>query len=212
MTRSQPDPSDWDLIQRSRRGDPEAYGQLYERYLPRVQASARKGLGRHWGQDAAVVEQLAHEVLASLWDHDRRWLHAYDPTRSCFATFLSLRTRKVIQDHIQQRLTLQTWEKPLADWDGPEPRPRLLAEGLLLEELAASLTRCERAYFEACLFGNEAALKALSPANVRGAGEDIGGGVAFTRVRLCCPGHTEEHGCPPYGAADRERGAYWYFT
>ncbi len=54
--------------------------------------------------------------------------------------------------------------------------------------------------------------QALSSANVRGAMEDIGGGVFFTRVRFCCPGHTEEHGCPPYGAADRERGAYWYFT
>lgn len=50
----------------------------------------------------------------------------------------------------------------------------------------------------------------LSPVNIRLALEDIGGGLAIDKITLCCPGHTEETGCPQYQAADRDSMAYWY--
>lgn len=50
----------------------------------------------------------------------------------------------------------------------------------------------------------------LSPRNIRLALEDIGGGLAIDKITLCCPGHSEETGCPRYRAVDGESMAYWY--
>lgn len=50
----------------------------------------------------------------------------------------------------------------------------------------------------------------LSPRNIRLALEDIGGGLSIHKITLCCPGHSEETGCPSYRTADLESMAYWY--
>lgn len=33
---------------------------------------------------------------------------------------------------------------------------------------------------------------------------------AIDRLTLCCPGYSDESGCPGYSAEDREKAAYWY--
>ena len=77
--------------------------------------------------------------------------------------------------------------------DHPEMRVEIIHV-----EQAAHLQACSRC-------GQE-----LSAVNIRLALEDIGGGLALDKITLCCPGHEEAKGCPPYRDADRERMAYWY--
>jgi hypothetical protein len=50
----------------------------------------------------------------------------------------------------------------------------------------------------------------LSAVNIRLALEDIGGGLAIDKITLCCPGHTEDAGCPRYRDEDGKSMAYWY--
>jgi len=50
----------------------------------------------------------------------------------------------------------------------------------------------------------------LSEENIRLAMEDLGGDVAEDKITFCCPGYTDDKGCPGYGRDDRSEMAYWY--
>lgn len=56
----------------------------------------------------------------------------------------------------------------------------------------------------------------LSTANIIGALQEIGeDGMYFycaRKVTFCCPGYTDEHGCPGYSTGDTSTAAYWYTT
>ncbi len=145
-------PADVELIQGCLDGEEAAWRQLYERYIPHVQARTRKALGP-WGRNAPLVEDIAHEVLVSLWVDDCQRLRLYDARRSRLATFLGVQTGRVIRDRVRQLVLQQAVEEPLGDRNPVEPNPIVWAEGVLLEEIAARLTPRERAFFETCLLG-----------------------------------------------------------
>ncbi len=50
----------------------------------------------------------------------------------------------------------------------------------------------------------------LTDTNIALALDDMGETDVEDTMTFFCPGYTDEHGCPGYGAEDRETMAYWY--
>lgn len=71
--------ADLQLVRRMRGGDPDALGQLYDRYSGTVLGLARSVL-----RDDRLAEEATHDVFLNLWQNP----DAYDPARGPFAGWL----------------------------------------------------------------------------------------------------------------------------
>lgn len=106
------DRADWvDHVRRIRDAqDQEAFRELFEYFAPRVKGFVMRG-----GTDAALAEECAQDVMATLW----RKAHLFDPSRASVATwiFTIARNRKIDLIRKQRRPEPEdlTW--------GPEAEP-----------------------------------------------------------------------------------------
>ena len=90
--------------------DKSAFAQLFRHFAPRVKAFLMKS-----GTDAALAEECAQDVMATLWQK----AHLFDASRASVATwvFTSARNRRIDVARRTRRP-----EPELLDW-GPESEP-----------------------------------------------------------------------------------------
>lgn len=78
------------LIQKAQKGDQEAFGALYDHYLPRIYRFVLLKVGRR--EDA---EDLTHHVFLSAWEH----LHRYEHRGFPFSSWLYRIASNAVIDH-----------------------------------------------------------------------------------------------------------------
>lgn len=107
--------------------DEVAFAALFEHFAPRV-----KGFLMRSGADAALAEECAQDVMATVWTK----AHLFDPTRASVATwvFTIARNRRIDTIRRQRRP-----EPEDLGW-GPEPEPDQ-AEAMALQQDSARLAR-----------------------------------------------------------------------
>ena len=141
------DKADWaGLLVRVRDGqDRVAFSALFRHFAPRVKAFLMKS-----GASAALAEECAQEVMATLWQK----AHLFDPARASVATWVFTIARNKRIDALRKARRAEPEE---LDW-GPEPEPDQ-AEAMEAQEetdrLGRALARLpeqqrkliERAYF-----------------------------------------------------------------
>ena len=124
----------------------EAFGRLFSHFAPKIKAFLMKS-----GTDAAMAEECAQEVMATVW----RKAHLFDPTRASAATWIFTIARNKRIDAIRK---LRRPEPENLDW-GPEHEPDqeemvgLQQETAKLGQALAKLPEkqrilVERAYFK----------------------------------------------------------------
>jgi len=91
-------PSETELFQRSRNGDPEAFRRIVEGHQPFAYAVAFRFLGNE-----ADSEDAVQESFINVWKH----LAAYDPKKK-FTTWLYRIVANECLDHIKSRKRLRT--------------------------------------------------------------------------------------------------------
>ena len=96
---------EFELIQRHKSVD--AFGRLFTHFAPKVKAFLMKS-----GTDAAMAEECAQEVMATVWHK----AHLFDPTRASAATWIFTIARNKRIDAIRK---LKRPEPENLDW-GPE--------------------------------------------------------------------------------------------
>ena len=146
-TQSSPAPlwvKELELIQQD--NSVEAFGRLFSHFAPKIKAFLMKS-----GTDAAMAEECAQEVMATVW----RKSHLFDPTRASAATWIFTIARNKKIDAIRK---LRRPEPENLDW-GPEHEPNqeevvgLQQETAKLGQALAKLPEkqrilVERAYFK----------------------------------------------------------------
>lgn len=128
-------------------GDVQAFARLFDHFAPRVKAFLMKS-----GADAAMAEECAQDVMATLWQK----AHLFDPTRASVATwvFTIARNRRVDMLRKQRRP-----EPEDLAW-GPEHEPdqedvlSLQQESARLGEAIAALPQKQRELIERAYFGD----------------------------------------------------------
>lgn len=165
-------PSDADLIFAVARSDRDAFVALFERYAGRVKAFAMRG-----GANAADADEIAQDVLVSVWRH----AGDFDPARASAATWIFAIARNRRIDLFRRALR-----------QAPDPREPMLqaepeADGfqvldtaereLRLRESLASLPREQRQVLVASFY------EGLSHAEIA-AREGLPLGTVKSRIRL----------------------------
>jgi RNA polymerase sigma-70 factor (ECF subfamily) len=89
-----PLPSDEDLLARARKGDAEAFGDLYERYLGPIYRYLYYRVG-----DVHEAEDLTETVFLKVWQS----LASYRRGRSSFRTWLFAVAHNLLVDHYRTR-------------------------------------------------------------------------------------------------------------
>ena len=127
--------------------DQAAFAELFRHFAPRV-----KGFLMRSGTDAALAEECAQDVMATLWQK----AHLFDPTRATVSTwvFTIARNRKIDALRRQRRPEPEelTW--------GPEAEPAqedalaLRQDSAALAEALAGLPDKQRELIERAYFGD----------------------------------------------------------
>src|SRR5438309_1801978 len=82
-------PGQHKLVGQMRAHDPAAWHQFWDHYWARVLQTVEILLGAR-GTNQVLVEELASNVMVSLYTKNCRRLGAYDPARGSLATFLKV--------------------------------------------------------------------------------------------------------------------------
>lgn len=127
--------------------DQKAFVDLFQHFAPRVKAFLMRG-----GTDAALADETAQEVMATVWQK----AHLFDPARASAATwiFTIARNRKIDAIRKQKRPEPEdlTW--------GPEAEPdqddviSLQQESAKLADAIKSLPEKQRVLIEQAYFGD----------------------------------------------------------
>lgn len=126
--------------------DQAAFAELFRHFAPRVKAFLIKS-----GTEAATAEELAQEVMATLW----RKAHLFDPAKASVATWIFTIARNRRIDVLRRERRPEPEELP---W-GPEPEPdqadalALSQESEKLGRAIAALPEKQRALIRAAYFG-----------------------------------------------------------
>lgn len=106
------DGTDWAalLVQVRDRQDRAAFAQLFRHFAPRV-----KGFLMKSGAGAAVAEECAQDVMATLWQK----AHLFDPARASVSTWVYTIARNKRIDALRKNRRAEPED---LDW-GPEPEP-----------------------------------------------------------------------------------------
>jgi RNA polymerase sigma-70 factor (ECF subfamily) len=133
------EPSDGQLVQRAQLGDRAAFGQLYDRFAPRLEAVAERLLKKR--RDSG---DLVHDVFLEAWQHIRE----YDAEKATFRTWLLMRLRSRAWDSLARADARTT---------------RLLHEGEQLESVSAPQQEhaLERSVVRAALEGLEEGVRGV---------------------------------------------------
>lgn len=143
------DGTDWAglLIQVRDRQDRAAFAQLFRHFAPRVKAFLMKS-----GAGAALAEECAQDVMATLWQK----AHLFDPSRASVSTWVYTIARNKRIDALRKDRRAEPEE---LDW-GPEPEPDQ-AEAMEAQEeterlgrALASLPEKQRALIERAYYGD----------------------------------------------------------
>lgn len=105
--------------------DEAAFGELFRHFAPRVKAFLMKS-----GADAALAEECAQDVMATLWQK----AHLFDPARASVATWIFTIARNRRIDALRRQRRPEPEDLP---W-GPEPEPDQ-ADVLALQQESARL-------------------------------------------------------------------------
>jgi DNA-directed RNA polymerase specialized sigma24 family protein len=160
--------SDWDLLERCRKGEQQAWRELVDGHQRGLRLSIRSQ-GADEAKDIQTVEDIEQEVWLALIDKDYKRLGLYDPGRGCFDTFLKSVARQVIQLRRRRKYHRHKRESALGDHEPPDPTPN---EGLVRAEFAefqADLTKQEGRCLREGLLGiaSQDATSRFSRANSR---------------------------------------------
>lgn len=127
--------------------DQKAFVELFQHFAPRVKAFLMRG-----GTDAALADETAQEVMATVWQK----AHLFDPARASAATwiFTIARNRKIDAIRKQRRPEPEdlTW--------GPEAEPdqddviSLQQESAKLADAIKTLPEKQRVLIEQAYFGD----------------------------------------------------------
>ncbi|MBC7163405.1 MAG: sigma-70 family RNA polymerase sigma factor [Roseovarius sp.] len=128
-------------------GDEAAFARLFGHFAPRVKAFLMRS-----GADATLAEEVAQDVMATLWHK----AHLFDPTRASVATWIFTIARNRRIDALRRARRPEPEDLP---W-GPEPEPDQ-AEALALQQESAALGRAlatlpekQRELIEKAYFGD----------------------------------------------------------
>lgn len=128
-------------------GDEAAFARLFAHFAPRVKAFLMRS-----GADAGLAEEVAQDVMATLW----RKAHLFDPARASVATWIFTVARNRRIDALRRARRPEPEDLP---W-GPEPEPDQ-AEVLVLQEESealgaalATLPEKQRVLIEKAYFGD----------------------------------------------------------
>lgn len=143
------DETDWaGLLQRVRdQRDRVAYAALFRHFAPRV-----KGFLMRSGAGAALAEECAQDVMATLWQK----AHLFDPGRASVATWVFTIARNRQIDALRRARRV---EPEALDWGpAPEPEPAetlaLQEETALLGQALAALPGPQRSLIERAFYGD----------------------------------------------------------
>ncbi|WP_170549838.1 MULTISPECIES: sigma-70 family RNA polymerase sigma factor [Ruegeria] len=127
--------------------DQAAFAELFQHFAPRIKAFLIKS-----GSDAALAEECAQEVMATLWHKS----HLFDPTRATVATWVFTIARNKRIDVLRK----QRRPEPEDLWWGPEAEPdqddvvALQQETAQLRDAMAALPEAQRQLIEQAYFGD----------------------------------------------------------
>nr|WP_210878613.1 sigma-70 family RNA polymerase sigma factor [Roseovarius autotrophicus] len=128
-------------------GDEVAFARLFGHFAPRVKAFLMRS-----GADAALAEEVAQDVMATLW----RKSHLFDPTRASVATWIFTIARNRRIDALRRAKRPEPEDLP---W-GPEPEPDQ-TEALMMQQESeklglalATLPEKQRVLIEKAYFGD----------------------------------------------------------
>ncbi|AXT28011.1 sigma-70 family RNA polymerase sigma factor [Ruegeria sp. AD91A] len=127
--------------------DQAAFAELFQHFAPRIKAFLMKS-----GSDAAMAEECAQEVMATLW----RKSHLFDPTRATVATWVFTIARNKRIDVLRK----QRRPEPEDLWWGPEAEPEqddviaLQQETAQLRTALTALPDAQRELIEKAYFGD----------------------------------------------------------
>lgn len=127
--------------------DQEAFAALFRHYAPRV-----KGFLVKSGADAALAEELAQDVMATVW----RKADLFDPARASVATWVFTIARNRRIDVLRKARRPEPEDLP---W-GPEPEPdqadalQMQQETRKLAAALAALPASQRELIERAYFGD----------------------------------------------------------
>ncbi len=127
--------------------DQEAFARLFRHFAPRVKAFLMRG-----GADAALAEECAQDVMATLWQK----AHLFDPEKASAATWIFTIARNRRIDAARRSKRPEPEDLP---W-GPEPEPDaadaigLQQESARLVKALAELPEAQRHLIERCYFGD----------------------------------------------------------
>ncbi len=127
--------------------DKAAFAKLFQHFAPRI-----KGFLMKSGTDAALAEECAQDVMATLWQK----AHLYDASRASVATWVFTIARNRRIDAARKARRPEPEELP---W-GPEPEPdqaevmEAAQETQRLAEALADLPEKQRALIERAYYGD----------------------------------------------------------
>jgi len=127
--------------------DQAAFAELFQHFAPRIKAFLIKS-----GSDAAMAEECAQEVMATLWHK----AHLFDPTRATVATWVFTIARNKRIDVLRKQ---RRPEPEDLGW-GPEAEPdqddviALQQETAQLRDAMAALPAAQKELIEKAYFGD----------------------------------------------------------
>lgn len=127
--------------------DRAAFAQIFQHFAPRV-----KGFLMKSGSDAALAEELAQDVMATVWQKSAQ----FDPVRASLSTWIFTIARNRRIDHFRRT---RRPEPEALDW-GADIEPdqadvyQAAEETRRLTEALASLPEAQRAMIERAYFGD----------------------------------------------------------
>ncbi len=135
------------VLRVAQKGDEAAFAELFAHFAPRVKAFLMKS-----GAGAALAEECAQDVMATLWHK----AHLFDPARASVATWIFTIARNRRIDALRKARRPEPEDLP---W-GPEPEPDQ-ADALALQQestkLGVALARLpdnQRVLIEQAYFGD----------------------------------------------------------
>ncbi len=106
-------------------GDEAAFARIFAHFAPRVKAFLMRS-----GTQASVAEEVAQDVMATLWHK----AHLFDPSRASVATWIFTIARNRRIDTVRRARRPEPEDLP---W-GPKPEPEQ-ADALALQQESAAL-------------------------------------------------------------------------